>query len=144
MKLGEDLIMLLKRHGFKLPAKELVQFVFVGVFNTVFSYILYLALLKIANYMIAYSVAIVITVVISFFLNTMFVFKTKITLKKFLNFPLVYIVQFVANLVLLKLVVDIVGMDERIAPLIILIVVMPVTYLLSKSILADKKNNTVV
>ena len=68
-------------------------------------------------------------------MNIFFVFKTKGSIKKMALFPLVYIVQFMINYGVLYLIVDYIGWGERIAPLVVIALSIPITFVLSRFIL---------
>ena len=66
------------------------------------------------------------------------VFNSPLSYKKFALFPLVYLVQYLLSLGLLAAFVQFLKMSETWAPLAVLIIVTPLTYLLSKLILKGK------
>lgn len=112
-----------------------MRFALVGVLNTSVYYGSYLLLRLIIPYLAAHLVAIVIAMVGSFLLNCYWTFKTKPTWRKFAMFPLGNMANYVITTVGVVLLVDGVGMDERIAPLVAAVVAIPFTFVLSKKIL---------
>lgn len=118
--------------------KEFVRFLFVGVINTLSTYLLYLLLLFIFNYNVSYTISYIAGIVISFYLNSLFVFKEKVSFKKFVKYPIVYIVQYLINLIGLFILVEYFHFPKEVVPIIVIILSIPITYLLSKLIIRSK------
>ncbi|HAM80632.1 MAG TPA: GtrA family protein [Ornithinibacillus sp.] len=108
--------------------------------NTFNYYIIYLFFLVIINspYIISHSLGYLISMVGSFYLNCYFTYKTKPTLKKFLQFPLTYIVNYSVTTFSLFIFVDLLNWGEFFAPLLASIIPIPFTFILSKWILTNK------
>src|SRR5699024_11971415 len=119
---------------------EILRFIIVGGINTLNYYILYLILLRLFSieYLISHILAFVMSFIISFYLNCYFVYKVKPTLKKFLAFPLTQVVNMGLQTLLLYVLVDNFDLSPTIAPLLGLIVTIPITFVLSKWILKDR------
>ncbi|MEK5036071.1 GtrA family protein [Paenibacillus sp. FSL R7-0302] len=122
----------------KLLNKEFLKFVVSGGINTLTTYLMYLLLLLFLNYSLAYTVSYVSGIFLSYYLNTVFVFKEKMSIKKFLKFPIVYLIQYFINLLMLYILVEHLHLSTRIVPLIVVVVTIPVTYVLSKLIIKSK------
>ena len=118
---------------------EIARFLLAGTATTVFSYAIYLALLILLPYMVAYVISYAAGIIFSYFINTYFVFRQRFSWKSFFQFPLVYAAQLVINLLVLWLAVDKYGIKQEFAPLIAIVVSIPATYFLSRAII--KKNN---
>ena len=118
--------------------QRLIKFVLVGSFNTGSSYLIYLFLLIFLPYSLAYSISFVTSIIISYFLNTYWVFKQPWRWKKLAQFPMVYLVQYLVGLLLLNLMIDYLGVSEKIAPLLIIISLIPLTYILTKRIIKGR------
>ncbi len=114
---------------------ESSRFVMVGGINTILSYAIYLLLLSIASYITAYSISFVVGIVSGYALNTLLVFKQPWSLKKLFQYPLVYLAQYLVGIVLLSILVDYLNINERLAPLIIVVLLLPLTFVLSKKII---------
>ncbi|MCT4352708.1 GtrA family protein [Streptomyces sp. Je 1-79] len=114
---------------------QIVRFGLVGAINTGTFYGCYLLLHPWMPYFAAYSIAFVLSMVGSFFLNTYFTYRTRPTWKKFALFPLTNVTNYLVQSVGLYALVTWAGMDDRIAPLVAAVVAIPFTYLLSKKIL---------
>lgn len=114
---------------------ESSRFVMAGGINTIFSYAIYLLLLLITSYVTAYSISFVVGIMAGYTLNTLFVFKQPWTIKKLFQYPLVYIAQYLVGIVLLSILVDYLSINERLAPLVNVILLLPLTFILSKKII---------
>jgi len=117
---------------------EFIKFIAVGVFNTMLGYLLYLLFVTFFSYQVAYSISYIIGIVISYYLNSKFVFRSPLSWKKFLQFPLVYLVQYCCGLLLLYLIINTFGVDKRIAGLLATILTVPITFLFMRLILLKR------
>lgn len=125
--------------------KQIARFVFVGCMNTLNYWLLYLLFTHIFHFhhLTAHSIAFIVSMIGSFFMNTYFTYKTKVTLKKFLQFPLTYIVNFIITTVSIYVLVDVLNLNKDVAPLISSVIAIPFTFEISKKILVTKKEATV-
>lgn len=119
---------------------QIIKFMIVGVINTVHYYGTYLLLLYGLNmaYLFSHLIALVLSIIGSFYLNSYFTYRTKPTLRKFFTFPLTYVVNIVITTSSLYIMVDLLNWHEVISPFIASLFAIPFTFLLSKYILADK------
>lgn len=115
-----------------------VRFVVSGVVNTALTYLIYLACLQLSDYRIAYSISYASGIVVSYLFATWFVFRKPMSLKTFLPFPLVYLVQYLLGLLVMWLLVSRLHVAAWLAPFAVVMVTMPVTYLLTRLIVAGK------
>ena len=115
--------------------RELIAFILVGGTNTLLTYLLYLALLRIAPYPVAYSASFVSGIFLSYYLNARFVFKAPLQLGKALKYPAVYAIQYVLGLGLLYLLVELFRVNAAIAPLLVVILTIPATFVMSRYII---------
>ncbi|WP_371678569.1 GtrA family protein [Streptomyces sp. NBC_01276] len=114
---------------------QIFRFALVGGVNTGTFFALYLLLHPWMPYFAAYTLAFVLSMIGSFFMNTYFTYRTRPTWKKFLLFPLTNVTNYVIQSVGLYALVTWAGMDTRIAPLVAAVVAIPFTFLLSRKIL---------
>lgn len=116
---------------------EVLRFIIVGFMNTGNYYILYLIFLHLFhwNYMLSHILAFLISMVGSFFLNSYFTYKTKPTWKKFMQFPLTYVVNISVTTASIYILVDVLQLNETISPLLASLIAIPFTFLISKKIL---------
>jgi putative flippase GtrA len=110
-----------------------------GGLNTIVTYALYLGINQILSYQISYLIAYVTGIVFSYCLNAIFVFRVQLSWKGLFTFPLVYIFQYVASAILLGAMVEFGSINAKIAPLFVLVIMIPVTYSLVKFTLIGKK-----
>lgn len=114
----------------------IARFLAGGALNTGSTFILYWLLLLVMEYQAAYAISFVTGILLSYVINTKFVFRTDYTLRKLILFPLVYIATYFAGAVVLDVSVSRFGVDARIAPFISICATLPLTYLLSRLVLA--------
>lgn len=122
----------------KQNLREYGVFIICGAVNTGLTYALYALCLLLMSYKLAYSLAYVCGIVISYYLNSFFVFKEPVTLVKFLKYPVVYIVQYCLGIAVLYVCVDILGVSQWLAPVIVIAVNLPVTFVISKFIIKGR------
>lgn len=116
---------------------EFNLFIIVGAINTVLTYFIYLFFLSVLAYSVAYTLSYVIGIFLSYYLNSRFVFKTKLSLKKAFHYPIVYIVQYFFGLFLLYFFVSFLKISELLAPALIILLTIPVTYFFSRFIITN-------
>ncbi|MER5869307.1 GtrA family protein [Streptomyces sp. NPDC002044] len=114
---------------------QILRFGLVGAVNTGTFYLLYLLLHPWMPYFAAYTLAFLLAMVGSFFMNTYFTYRTRPSWKKFLLFPLTNVTNYVVQSVGLYALVTWAGLGTRIAPLVAAVVAIPFTYLISRKIL---------
>lgn len=110
--------------------KKMLGFAITGILSTLIMFGLYILLYQFINYQYAYLIAYTISVIALYFMN-MYVFKGIMSLRTFLEFPLIYLLQYVLGAASLGFIVWL-GFSVTYAPLIVVIVLMPVTFLLNR------------
>jgi len=115
------------------------RFVAGGALNTALSYLVYLALQWIMDYQLAFLVAYLAGIALSYLINAILVFHQPLSWRTALRFPLVYIVQYFLSAILLALLVELLGISARIAPLVVAVALLPVTYLMARHALIHRK-----
>lgn len=116
-------------------AWQVLRFGLVGVVNTGTYYGLYLLLGLWLPYVAAHVAAFALSMVGSFFLTSYVTYRTRPTWKKFLLFPLTNAANFVITTVGVYVLVDLLGADRRYAPLLAAAAAIPVTFVLSRTIM---------
>ncbi|MER5770344.1 GtrA family protein [Streptomyces sp. NPDC001985] len=114
---------------------QLLRFALVGAVNTGTYYGLYLLLLTRLPYVWAHVGAFLLSMVGSFFLTSYFTYRTRPTWRKFLLFPLTNAANFTVTTAGVYLLVDILRLDDRHAPLIASAAAIPITFVLSRTIM---------
>lgn len=129
----------------KFLTAEFVKFVIIGVINTLSTAVIATVLDKIASVLniseqmlvktnITFIVGYILSMIISFFLNTYFTFKEKPTLKKALKFPVSYIPNFIVQYI----VVHLLG-NGTLSYIIAAVIGIPVTFLTMRIFVYRKK-----
>jgi putative flippase GtrA len=118
-----------------LRAHEFLRFLIVGAVNTLVTYLIYVALLFVMTYPVAYTVTYAVGILISYCLNAQLVFKQKLRLSVALLYPIVYLLQYLLGLALLFVLVEMAHLSAFIAPLCTIFVTVPVTYFASRYVI---------
>lgn len=113
---------------------EIFRFLIGGMLNLVVGYGGYLLLLHWISYEIAYVISYVFSVCVSYIFSALFVFRQPLRARSALLYPLVYLAQFLLGFALLRLLVEILHFSTWIAPLLVSILTIPVTFLMSRII----------
>ena len=118
---------------------KFIKFLAGGGINTAASYAIYLALNLFLDYKLAYSISYAIGIGISYVINALWVFKAPLKGKSAVLFPLVYLIQYLISISLMKAFVSTWSIPEAVAPIITIITVIPITFLLTKIILEKRQ-----
>jgi putative flippase GtrA len=120
---------------------QFIRFVFVGVINTLNYYFLYLFFIHLINleYLLSHILAFIISMVGSFFMNTLFTYKTSPSIRKFFTFPLTYVVNISVTTASMYTLVDLLHFNVSISPILTSLIAIPFTFMASKRILLSKK-----
>lgn len=123
----------------KLLNTEFTRFLVVGVINTVSYYSIYLLLHNLFSfpYLLAHITGFLISLNVSFFLNTYITYKVKPTLKKYLFFPLTQVVNMSVSTILIFIFVEYLNFNSNIAPFVAVIFTVPITFIISSKIMKD-------
>lgn len=118
-----------------LTFKEISRFLVTGGLNTALSYVTYLLLLLVFPYIVAYSIAYVLSIFTAYVLHSKIVFNEQLDKKKASMYPVLYLGLYFLNTGLLYLLVQHLGVDEILAPIVVLIVVVPATYVFGRLVI---------
>ena len=119
--------------------REFLRFLLAGVLNTALTYAIYLLATLAVGYQLAYAVAFLAGVAISYRLSLRYVFRQAGSLKKIARYPLVYLVQYAVGAIVLELLVRHAGVSVPLAPLVVVVLTLPLTFMLSKFVLSGDK-----
>jgi len=119
----------MKAGNARMLLRQLSSFLLVGAARTVLSYALYLGLLQVLPYRAAFTVSYVVTLVFSIFVNGTYVFRTELTPLKGLRYAAVFCINYVLGLGILTFAITVLGLDEKIAPALVIVVMFPVGFL---------------
>ena len=114
---------------------EVLRFLVAGAVNTGVGYLVYLALLLVVPYAVAYSLSYAFGIVLSYALNTWFVFRQPWDWRKLAAFPLVYALQYLVGLATLTLLVEAGLASRELAPLVVIAITVPLTYFASRFVI---------
>lgn len=118
----------------KFTDREFSRFCFWGAVNTIAGYLFYSCLLLVLPYLASYSIAFVVSIFVSYFFNSRFVFRANLELVKAAKYPLVYVNQYLLGAVCLYVAVHFLHVNTLVAPLLVVVLTIPATYFLSRKI----------
>ena len=127
-----------------LSSHEVLRYGVVGVAATgIHLGVYYLLLWPGVNYNLAYAAGCAVSLVFNFYASNLYTFRTRPTVSGALKFAGSHGVNFLLHLLLLNLYVAI-GVSERLAPVFIYVIAIPVTFLLvRRSLKGSSKNKRV-
>jgi len=112
-----------------------LRFLVGGALNTGATLVLYWVLLRFMHYQAAYLISYCAGIVLSYALNTRYVFKARHSWLKFAAFPLIYAVVYVLGALTLKVTVGYFQVPAALGPIISIVVTLPVSFLLTRALL---------
>ncbi|MEV4613440.1 GtrA family protein [Kitasatospora sp. NPDC049258] len=121
---------------------QLIRFGLVGVVNTGTCLALFWLLHPALPYLAAFSLAYLISMVGSFFLNTRFTYRTRPTWRKFLLFPLPNLTNYLLQTAGLFALVHWCHLAERIAPAVVAVGAIPISFLLTRLVLTGRASGS--
>ncbi|WP_101758426.1 GtrA family protein [Oceanicoccus sp. KOV_DT_Chl] len=117
-----------------------VRFFISGALNTVITYIFYLFLIIFMPYQLSYTITFAVGIVIGYFLNAIYVFRSKPGMKTATVYPMVYLVQYCLGMLFLYVMVDIFEADERFAPLVVIFLTVPIMFFINRMVFNGRKS----
>jgi putative flippase GtrA len=119
----------------KFIEREPVRYVFAGGLNTAATYAVYLLLLPLIGYAIAYSASYVAGIFFAYFLSARFVFRRPLKWRHAVQYPLVYVLQYGLGITLTVALVEGAHVYAEFAPMLVIALSFPLTFLLSRWII---------
>lgn len=116
-----------------------IKFLLSGGLNTIVTYGIYLLLLRYLPYSTSYTISYITGIVIAYLMNRFFVFKSHRGLKSMVLLPLVYLIQYLLNLLIIWLWIEKIGLAIRLAPLAAIVITIPITYIISKIVFRSSR-----
>jgi putative flippase GtrA len=118
-------------NGRSLSLKKFYKFVVGGICNTAGTYLLYLGLIW-CNfpYTVAYSMTFLFGILASYLVNCTWVFRVDDLASSFKQYMSIWAFQYVINILLLHLCVEILHFQKEMAPLLVIMITFPFNYLL--------------
>lgn len=114
------------------------RFAAVGVLNTVVHYLVYLPLWCVLPYLAAHLAAITSATVCSYYLNCRFTFGVRPTARRMALYPLSNLANIAVSTAAVFVLVEAFAVDSRVATLLGGLVAVPVTFLVSRSVLIGR------
>lgn len=111
------------------------RFVAGGAANTALSYAAYLALRPALGYQGAWLAAYALGIGFAYWFNASHVFRVALSWRGLLTYPLVYAVQYLVSALLLHLLVERLGAASAWAPLPVALLMLPLTFVISRLLL---------
>jgi putative flippase GtrA len=121
--------------GARTTRREAVRFGAVGIVNTIDYYVIFLVLERATWYVVAHIVAFAASTCVSFVLNCWFTYRVRPTWRKFVLFPVTVGVNFAVSTAALAALVQVGGLDPRLAAIGAALFAVPFTFLLSRRVL---------
>ncbi|MEG0283912.1 MAG: YfhO family protein [Erysipelotrichales bacterium] len=123
----------------KIFNKSFFRFGLVGVFNTINYFVMYTILLKLLPYGFAHIIGFVYSAFVSYFITTMYTFKTKPSIKTFIAFPLTYLPNLIMSTFGTMFLVEFNIIGQQFASLTMMLLAIPITYIVNRLIFTKKK-----
>ena len=123
------------RAATKLAGSDKARFVAAGASTTVFSYLLFVALLQLMPPKPAYLLAYLAGIVWSYWVNSVWVFRRAMSWSGLLAFPLVYLAQWVVAFGLFSVAIDHLALPSLLAPILVAVLMLPLSYVLGRAII---------
>lgn len=130
----------MNRSRLRQSALKIVRFCLVGIANTSVYYLLYLLLLRFLPYLGAHVIAYSFGVVFSFFANCVITFRVRPTLRRFLEFPITTLGNFLITSLGAWVLVEAGWLVPRWATLVSTVVAIPFTFLVTSYVLTRSTN----
>lgn len=124
-----------KQHDWRFLIFQFVKFGLVGVSNAIVLLAVYYVLLYVhVHYIIAYTIGFILSVLNAYFWNNQYVFKQARSTfwYKLFKCYVSYITTFVISTILLYFWVDILGLSDKIAPIINICITTPINFVMNK------------
>lgn len=112
-----------------------LRFLAGGALNTGATLALYWILMQFMHYQRAYLASYCAGILLSYVLNTRYVFRARHSWLKFILFPLIYVITYAVGAVVLKLAVEYMGIPAGVGPLVSIAATLPVSFLLTRTVL---------
>ncbi len=118
--------------------RQLLRFVLAGAANTAFTLVIYWLLLPHMEFAWAYTLSFIVGIFSGYALNTYMVFHAQWSWVRLLAFPSIQLVNYLVGLGIVWVVVRILAVDERIAPVIATVVNIPLNFLLTRWLIGSR------
>lgn len=123
-------------------SRAVLRFIASGAFNTLVTYLVYLALLAVLPYRWSYTAAYALGIVLAYFLYRHFVFAREAVRYGPLWVALIYLLQYLLGLALVDVWVRLLHAPAVLAPAFAVLVSLPLTFLLNRRVFRGKTGNS--
>lgn len=121
--------------------KTILKFLSGSIINTLATYLLYLILILYFQYRLAYTITYIAGIMLAYLINSTWVFNSRMTLYSALLYPAVYLIQYLASICILSFLVEQFGIDKKIAPLIVIVIVYPLSFIMNRLLFKRSSNH---
>ena len=111
------------------------RYLLAGLANTAASYAVLILLMQWISYLVAYTLAYVLGIALGYWLQTRFVFRVPLHWRTALAFPLGYVAQYLAGVVVLWLLVDRLAVSRDLAAFVVITMNVPLGYVVNRYVL---------
>lgn len=118
--------------------REFVRFAIVGLIATGIHYGIYYLLNLFLNVNVAYTIGYVVSWFANLYMTAHFTFKSTLSFKKGVGFAFSHLVNYLLHMLFLNLFLAI-GVSEKIAPLFVFALVIPINFLLVRFVFKSKR-----
>ena len=112
--------------------RQLLRYLLAGAANTLGTWLLFVALSRWMNYLLAYTIMFVIGIVTSYVLQSLWVFNRPLQLAAALRFKATFLINLLLGLLMLKLIVSYSPLTPAVAALAVAALQIPTGFLLSR------------
>jgi len=114
------------------------RFLLAGGANTVLSYLVFLALVPLVPYRWAYTGSFAFGMALGYWMNARLVFRQNARVGTALQYVLAYGLNYLAGLTVVTALVEVAGVQVRVAPLAALLVTVPLSYAVLKFVFRSR------
>lgn len=122
-----------------VASSSFARFLISGGINTATTYAVYLMLLGVTGYKLAYTIAYILGIALSFVINRFFVFQAHRGWRSMVLFPFVYLAQYLVSLAVIWTWIERLNLSKTLAPLIAILITIPLTFVLSRLVFGAKR-----
>ncbi|MBA2653439.1 MAG: GtrA family protein [Gammaproteobacteria bacterium] len=116
----------------KFVKAEFFIFLMLSGINSLTTYTVYLLLINILNYKVAYSITYLLGIALSYFTNSTITFKTQLSFKGLVKFYIIYLLQYLVSIALLNVMVEHFNVHKSLAPIFVMGIVVPISFFVVK------------
>ncbi len=119
--------------------RQFIYFILGGCVNTVTTWLLYILLCKTVHYQIAWFIAYFLGIVVAYCINIAIVFQGRSNIKKIMQYPFIYLLQYFFSTLLIFLFVNTEKIPNNIIPGLVAVLLVPVSFFMNRFVLEDRK-----